>query len=408
MYAVALQALFVVMLLGIVLQVIHMIYNIRSILRDMREIEASTSRSSGGKGYQAIIPCRVSSSSAEEVGYTIDSIERSLGAGVIDRAIIVTEPGEAGSLERLRRYGDRVEILESLEGMCRKCSGKNRAILTALKAIEGSGGDVVVFLDCDAYHNPEALWYASRASHAMGVIVTGYRWYTLRDIYAVLHNIVSSIAFEHMGIWITRIIWGGLVAIPSQILRSMGLSERLSEELSDDAVMASEARRKGHRFIFCSRCISSTPAQRSIASFYRWAVRQMVILRLYTPRGFKILMAIYSISTIFLIMLPASLIAMKTIPEAELVALASACYIAIGSIRGAIAIWLYSPHRIYRGFQLGGEGIIWRLLYIALAGVRAPLILAILISAARIRRFSWRGDEYCIENRRAVPCRAIA
>jgi hypothetical protein len=407
MYAVALQAIFIAMLLGIVLQAVHMVYNIRSILGDMREIETRASGRNSGKGYQAIIPCRISSSSPEEVGHTIDSIERSFDAGVIDRAIIVTEPGETKSLERLGRYGDKVEILESLEGICRKCSGKNKAILTALKAIEGSEGDVVIFLDCDAHHNPKALWYALRASHAMGVIVTGYRWYTLRDIYSVLHNMVSSIAFEHMGIWRTRIIWGGLVAIPSHILRSMGLWERLSEELSDDAVMGSEARRRGYRFIFCRRCISPTPAQRSIASFYRWAVRQMVILRLYTPLGFKILMAIYSIGTIFMITLPASLIAVKTIPEAQLAALVSACYIAIGSIRGAIAIWLYSPHRIYRGSPPGDERIIWRLVYIALAGVRAPLILAILISATRTRRFSWRGTEYCIENRRAVPCRAI-
>lgn len=408
MYAVALQAIFVAMLLGILFQAIHMIYNIESILGDMREIEKRASGRNGGGGYQAIVPCRISSSSAEEVGYTIDSIERSLTEGVIDRAIIVTEPGESRFLERLGRYGDRVKILESLEGICRRCSGKNRAILSALKAIEGSWGDVVIFLDCDAHHNPEALRYASRASHAMGVIVTGYRWYTLRDIYSVLYNVVSSIAFEHMGVWRTRIIWGGFVAIPSHILRSMGLWERLSEELSDDAVMGSEARRRGYRFIFCRRCISSTPAQRSLAGFYRWAVRQMVILRLYTPLGFKILTAIYSIGTIFMLMLPASLIAMRTIPEAHLVALASIFYIAMGSIRGATAIWLYSPHRIYRGSTPDGERIIWRLVYIALVGLRAPLILAILISAARTRRFSWRGTEYCIEDRRAVPCSVIA
>ncbi len=407
---IALLVLLLVFLsLGLVVQAVQLIYNYRGIMATMRSIEAALLRAGQNDSRSiALIPCRVSASSWEEVSYTINSLKRSLDLGYIDNGIIVIERDDAELLKRMGIDRDDIEVLISKPDECAECSGKNRALITGLKSIDrnASGREVIVMLDCDAYHHPRSIFYASKASSVLGSIVTGYRWYLLRDIYSVLYNTVSSIAFEYMGINITRIVWGGLTAMPLSAVKSLGLEEKFREELSDDAVINREARKSGYRIVFCSKCISLTPSQKGFRSFYRWAVRQMIIVRLYTPFGFKILMLIYAINTLILL-LPAILIAIGT-PLQILVPLTALIlsYILIGAVRAYISLKNYSPESIYQDPDIEKDKKLWKYIYILISSLRAPLILSILIAARISRRFVWRGIEYCIVDKgsRAIPC----
>jgi len=396
--------------LGLVVQTAQLIYNYRSIVATMRSIEAALLRAGQNDSRSiALIPCKVAASSRDEVLYTINSLRRSRDLGYIDHGIIVIERDDVEPLKRMDiSRDDNIEVLISKTDECTECSGKNRALITGLKSIDrnASGREVIVMLDCDAYHHPRSIFYASKASSVLDAIVTGYRWYLLRDLYSVLYNTVSSIAFEYMGINITRIVWGGLTAMPLSAVKSLGLEEKFREELSDDAVINREARKNGYRIVFCSKCISLTPAQKGFRSFYRWAVRQMIIVRLYTPLGFKILMLIYAINTLILL-LPVILILIGT-PLEILVPLAVLIlgYILIGAVRAFISLRNYSPGSIYQDPEIERDKKLWKYIYIVISSLRAPLILSILIAARISRRFVWRGVEYCIVDKgsRAVPC----
>ncbi|HWQ17917.1 MAG TPA: glycosyltransferase family 2 protein [Sulfolobales archaeon] len=406
-------ALFVLLLvflsLGLVVQAVQLIYNYRGIVAAMRSIESAILRAGSSDVRSiALIPCKITASSWEEVSYTLNSLKRSLDLGYIDRGLIVIDRDDIGFLKRMGIGRDDIDVLVSRPDECTECSGKNRALIAGLKSIDpnANGREVIVMLDCDAYHHPRSVLYASKASSILGSIVTGYRWYLLKDIYSVLYNTVSSIAFEYMGISMTRIVWGGLTAMPLSVAKNLGLEEKFRKELSDDAVINREARRSGYRIVFCGKCISLTPAQKGFRSFYRWAVRQMIILRLYTPLGFKILMLIYTINTLILL-LPAILVAVGTPLQilSPLIMLILG-YILIGALRAFISLRNYSPESIYKEPDIEKNKKLWKYIYILISSLRAPLILSIIITARTSRRFLWRGVEYCIVDNgsRAIPC----
>ncbi len=404
-----LELLSVFLGLGLVVQVVQIVYNYRSNMAAMSYIESISSAGGGDRvATIALIPCKISASSSDELLYTFNSLKRSIDLGYVEGGIIVIDPGDEESLKNMGVGGEGIEIIASRSSECSSCSGKNRALITGLKSIATSAvrGDVVVMLDCDAYHHPRSIFYVSKASEAFGGVVTGYRWYLLRDIYSVLYNVVSSLAFEYMGIDRTRIVWGGLVAMPIKVLKDLDLEVRFSEELSDDAVINSEARKKGYRIIFCGKCISLTPAQRVFKRFYLWAVRQMIILRLYTPIGFNLLLAIYSLNTLILFLPVAMLLVGVSNTILGLSTALALLYIAIGMLRAILAVKSHSPGSIYPDVER--DRALWRAAYVVLSSIRAPLILSILISARVSHRFTWRGTEYCIvdSGRRAVPCGA--
>jgi len=406
-----LEAIASIMILGLFAQALQIIYNYRGALEAARHISYSFNRGRKGvEGSIAIIPCRLRASSEDEIIYTIKSIRDLLSSKAVHKVILVVEPEDLEVLDK--QYTDLlrdswIEVMPSDRSICISCSGKNRALITAFKRIDDLSQHVVILLDCDAYHHPKAVDLAVRGASYNGVIVTGYRWYILRDIYGVLYNTISSLAFEYMGIERTRIVWGGLVAMPHKAIKDLGLIERFSEELSDDAVISIEARRKGYRVIFCPACISITPPPKGFKAFLSWAVRQMIILRLYTPRSFKLLISIYLANTALLVVAIAIISSRMWDLAGILFLFLLIGYLALGLLRGIIAMRIYDPVAIYGKNMWGGERAIYRTIYAVLTAIRAPLILFILIIAATARRFVWRGSLYCIEGGRAFPCQTI-
>jgi cellulose synthase/poly-beta-1,6-N-acetylglucosamine synthase-like glycosyltransferase len=400
-----------IMLLGLFAQTLQIIYNYHGALEAARHI--SYLFNGGRKGVQgsiAIIPCRLRASSEDEIIYTIKSIRDLLSSKAVHKVILVVEPEDLEVLYKqytnlLKDSG--IEILPSDHNICRSCSGKNRALITAFKRICDLSQHVVILLDCDAYHHPKAVDLAVGGASYNGIIATGYRWYILRDIYGVLYNTISSLAFEYMGIERTRIAWGGLVAMPHKAIKDLGLIERFSEELSDDAVINIEARRRGYRVIFCPACISITPPPKGFKAFLSWAVRQMIILRLYTPKAFRFLVSVYLANTALLVVAIAAIASRLWSLAGILFLFLLIGYLALGLLRAFIAMRIYDPVSIYGDNIWGGERYIYRVIYAVLTAVRAPLVLSILIIAATARKFIWRGHLYCIKGGRAYPCQTI-
>ncbi|MEM4970368.1 MAG: glycosyltransferase family 2 protein [Sulfolobales archaeon] len=405
-----LEAIASIMILGLLAQSLQIIYNYRGALEDARRLSYSLNGGRKGvKGSIAIIPCRLGASSRDEVIYTTKSLGDLLSSKVVDKAIVVVEGEDLDVLNKqyidlLRDPG--LEVLQSDRDACRTCSGKNRALITAFKRIEYLPRHVIILLDCDAYHHPKAVDLAVRGSSSEGAIVTGYRWYILRNIYGALYNTISSLAFEYMGIERTRIVWGGLVAMPHTAINDLRLIERFSSELSDDAVINIEARRRGYKVIFCPACISITPPPKGFKAFLSWAVRQMIILRLYTPRGFKLLLSVYLANTALLVVAIIVIASRMWSLVGILFLFLLIGYIALGLLRAVIAMRVYDPVSIYGEGMWGGERNLYRAIYAILTAFRAPLILSILIMAGIARRFVWRGSLYCIERGKAFPCQA--
>jgi cellulose synthase/poly-beta-1,6-N-acetylglucosamine synthase-like glycosyltransferase len=403
-----LEAVALIMILGCFAQGMQILHNYRGTLHASKLLSQPLNGGNDtSQGSIAIIPCKLGASSEDEAIYITRSIRDLLSSRAVGRAMLVIEPSDLEALNT--KYRDLtkdpgVEFLISDLNACKTCSGKNRALITALREIRSTSKKAIVLLDCDAYHYPKAVEIAVRGAITEKAIVTGYRWYILRDIYGALYNTVSSLAFEYMGIDKTRIVWGGLVAMPTEFPSLLNLIDRFSEELSDDAVVNIEARKKGYRVIFCPACISITPPPRGFRAFISWAVRQMIIVRLYTPRGFMTLLTIYLANTALLaIAITAIVINTSNLIRILFLTLLIS-YIALGCIRALVAIKIYDPLSIYRDNVLEREKILWKISYVALTAIRAPLLLFILIIARISKRFSWRGSIYCIKKNRAYPC----
>ncbi len=402
-----LEAVALIMILGCFAQGMQILHNYRGTLQASKLLLHLLNGGDSSQGSIAIVPCKLGASSEDEAIYITRSIRDLLSSRAVERAMLVIEPSDLEVLNT--KYRDLVrdpgiEFLISNLNACKTCSGKNRALITALKEVGSTSQKAIVLLDCDAYHHPKAVEIAVRGAIAEKAIVTGYRWYILRDIYGALYNTVSSLAFEYMGIDKTRIVWGGLAAMPAEFPSLLNLIDRFSKELSDDAVINIEARRRGYRVIFCPVCISVTPPPKGFRAFISWAVRQMIILRLYTPGGFMTLLTLYLANTALLAIAIAAIVTGTSSLIRLLFLILLIGYIALGCIRALVAIKIYDPLSIYRNIIWEREKILWKISYIALTAIRAPLLLLILVMARISRRFSWRGSIYCIKENKAYPC----
>lgn len=384
-------------LAGLLLASAHTILNYRSIVSGAKK---SSEAYVPPKKLVIVMPCKISSSTEAEIELALASVRSAILRGLANRAFIIVDQGEEIP-GRLQHQDHRLVVLRS-SAPCSRCSGKNRALVTALRSIRESGAREILFLDCDAYHGPGAV-EASLKLLGERSIVTGYRWYLLDSISSALYNTISSIALDHMGFSRTRIAWGGFTLMLSEHVEMMRLETRWAEELSDDAVVTSEASRNGVEIAFCSRCISTSRAPEGIKGFIGWAIRQFLILRIYTPRGYRLLMAAYAANTFYMAALTA--MAAAGLPNQACPAAVLLLYMALGAAKGLLHITIAkrAPRDVGLGERIGAE-----ILYTLVVALRAPLVLAILAAAGLRRSFTWRGSRYCVQKHRgrawAMPC----
>ncbi|MEL9929496.1 MAG: hypothetical protein QXF50_01185, partial [Sulfolobales archaeon] len=133
--------------------------------------------------------------------------------------------------------------------------------------------------------------------------------------------------------------------------------------------------------------------------------RQLLMIRIYTPRGFFYVLIGYAIIVVLMISpLIALLLGVSSKWISLLIFLSLSLYF-IGVLRGFLLLRFMS--RIWGSDKLYNRAR-YMILYLMISGVRAFLALYLLIETLRMRRFSWRGSEYCVvreeDGLKALPC----
>ncbi|MEM0260546.1 MAG: glycosyltransferase family 2 protein [Sulfolobales archaeon] len=404
-------------LLVVFANIAHMSYNYKILLRSERILSTGGEedrRINIRRSFIVISPCKIASMRVEELEDFMRTLRRILDLDLISRVIIVVDSERDEVM--LRMFTDssdrRLEILRASEDACRKCSGKNRAIITALEKISGvSSRDLLLFIDCDADfirfdRCVESLEKVMKENK--NAIATGYRWYYMDSMCSTAFNLVSTLYFEALLSERTRIVWGGLMCGEADLFYRYDVSRELSREIADDATIRRVFTRNKAGIIFTPYCIGFTRApcrSRWVDDFVLWSARQLLMIRIYTPRGFFYVLIGYAIIVVLMISpLIALLLGVSSKWISLLIFLSLSLYF-IGVLRGFLLLRFMS--RIWGSDKLYNRAR-YMILYLMISGVRAFLALYLLIETLRMRRFSWRGSEYCVvreeDGLKALPC----
>ncbi len=174
-------------------------------------------------------------------------------------------------------------------------SQKVHNLLKALAFLEPEAHehDVWCFADSDIVPAPEWLAYlvAPLENTKQIAVTTGYRWLIPEPVpgnaktsfWSTLASVMNSVTATLQGRPDFNQAWGGSMAIRVSTARRANLCERWREVLTDDYPMTAMARDLGMRVEFVPNCLVKTPISFTCSEFFRFARRQYMITRVYSP-----------------------------------------------------------------------------------------------------------------------------
>jgi len=170
-------------------------------------------------------------------------------------------------------------------GQATQSSQKIHNQLAALKQV-GDDVEVLAFLDSDAV--PDASWLRllvePLADGRVGA-ATGFRWYSaaggLANGVRSMWNAGSMALMETPA---TRFCWGGATAITRKRFAELDVAERWSRGLADDLLLTQAVRDAGLEIRFVPHALIPSHDRATLASFWEFAVRQLIITRICAPK----------------------------------------------------------------------------------------------------------------------------
>jgi len=264
--------------------------------------------------------------------------------------------------------------------------GKSNALA---KALEYASGDYVVFVDSDA--RPHRRWLYNLTSLLNRYPVsTSYRWYLPRNFCSWLKLNFSNIGFTMMLSQRTRFPWGGSVAIRRDLLERSRLREWIKYYVSDDYAVYKAVKECGGAIGFARNAVVGTVDSCKFGEFVEWAVRQLLMVKWHSYRGWAAGLATYTINILVGLILP-------------IIGLATGNFtLAVGLIIPALNLIkdLVRARGVLKHNELPGD-FNWLAYVVAclLGNLTIPTIFW--ISAFR-RCTSWRGRRYCVEDVRRL------
>ncbi len=374
--------------------------------------------SSGGAGEKVIVvsPCIIRKMSRSDIDAFLSTLMQLITLEEIDKIIIVVDNEEDLKIledEQLSKIvlGNKLVTRISDKSICRECSGKNRAIATALRDLEGySGSNILILLDCDANFTNLSN-YVKILSKTIGnrnnTLITSYRWYTPQNLCSILYNTISTMFFDVLLSNRTRIVWGGFMVFSLSKALEYKVFEELLNEVADDATIRRVFSRKNADILFCPMCLGFTDVKCGsgwFREFISWATRQFLMIRIYTPRGFKYVLIGYT-ALMILMLLPILILPLSSDFSIKLVYMITIPMILLGVIK---TLLLLSELKMYYPRNLLYRGFTWFLIYLLVSSARSLIATPLLIKTRFIKEFEWRGQKYClgkINNLiRSVPC----
>jgi len=276
-----------------------------------------------------------------------------------------------------------------------QCSQKIRNLLCAFREVS-QDTEVVAFIDSDLRISPQWLRSLVAPLDQSGVgAATGYRLFSIKkgfwEAIYVLWDSVHLLAFNRSR---TSFTWGGSMAIRTELFRELEVAKIWQECLSDDLCLAHLVKHKGLRIVFSPfACGISTPPSSSRSDFYRWATRQMVMVRLYMRRLWianLAMMVIYHMMLIGDVIEDVSLIGYRRwLLNVALVTLFLSRFLGASLRQRAAKI-------------LSGGKIRWPLSILPLDFLIPTINFFLWFSSWRIKSLEWRGTIYRLRDYRPI------
>jgi hypothetical protein len=373
----------------------------------------------GGRENERVVivsPCIVKKMSRSDIEAFLNTLRQLNSLEEVEKIVVVVD--DEDDLRILEKesfgkivFGEKTVTRISDKNICRECSGKNRAIATALRDLGIFSRDTtVILLDCDAdfIHLRNQIGMLSKTiKRRDNTLITSYRWYTLQNPCSVLYNVISAMFFDVLLSYRTRIVWGGFMVFSLGKALEYRVSEELLNEIADDATIRRVFSRNRADILFCPMCLGFTDLKCGsgwFKEFISWATRQFLMIRIYTPRGFKYVLIGY-ITLAILMLLPLLTLIFSVDLSLRILYILTIPMILLGIIKTLLLInklrEYYPRNIIYRGSA-------WLLLYLIISSIRSLIVTPLLLKTKFIKEFEWRGQVYCIEKindlTKAVPC----
>lgn len=208
------------------------------------------------------------------------------------QVIYAVEDVELGIKEALRGLGD--ELIPAHEVECEGCSGKVRAILSG---IGHAKGEILIFVDSDT-RLPQGWLEAMVKKLREYDAVTTYSWPqgTRTSLRNYLREGFWTLGFESMAFPRSRFLWGGGMGFRREVVEKA--LPILREAVCDDCTMTRYIKEVlGGIIGFLWYPIPLNLFDET--SLLPWMRRQIITVRVYSPRGAKAFLVVSSLLWIF-------------------------------------------------------------------------------------------------------------
>jgi len=287
-------------------------------------------------------------------------------------------------------------VVEPLRDKSEQCTLKCSALRQAVSGLLGQC-EVIAFVDSDVV--PHRLWLRDLvrplADPAVGA-ATGNRWYLPREANwgSLVRRHWNAGALVQM--WLNGMVWGGSMALRSDVIEKIDLLSAWSRALSVDCTVSREIRRHGYRVQFVPGAVAVNTEQIRLADFLVWVKRQLVAARTSRRNWAVVLLHALLLTGVQLTGVGFAITAMVT-------ANPGAAALAVTALLG---FWLFNfgavivlERAVRRVVRCNGQELRWpprpwlgkRFAALLLTLTVYPYVL---FRATFCRRVSWRGIEY--------------
>ncbi len=185
--------------------------------------------------------------------------------------------------DKLQPCSTAKEVQIHVAGLSETCGQKIHNLLHCVDRIP-EDVEVLAFADSDICVRPDWLgrlvWPLRKDK--VGV-ASGYRWFV------PIQNNLASLALSALNAKVTQLlgntrfcqVWGGSMALRSELFRDLSIREIWEKALSDDFSLSYAVRKAGYRIIYVPACLVASCHSTTWSGLFEFARRQFLITRIY-------------------------------------------------------------------------------------------------------------------------------
>ena len=260
--------------------------------------------------------------------------------------------------------------------------------LLAAVAAARPASEVLAFADSDGMVSQGWLrgLVAPLRDPAVGA-ATGYRWYfpDRGGVWPMLRSVWNATIAGSFGAGRARFAWGGAMAVRREVFERARVAEFWRGAVSDDYRLTHAIRAVCLEIRFAPRAMVASESDCTASEFLRWAVRQMIITRVYSPGLWRMGLVAHVIYCGAMV-LAAAAVAAGHIWAAVLLALVTLPGMWRGAMRVRVGRRLFPDRAAWLDRHCGA--------YFWLTLPTTWIWLYVFLASALTRRIEWRGNVY--------------